>query len=115
MEAIYFMLTRRPRLAGRRLSPGAVSVRVAGFDVPTYYHRVGDLRAAAGGELRLTRVEGLGVVIPPPYLEARWQAIPPRLRALISRVDGALSTWPPFNRVGDHVLLHFVKEPAAHD
>lgn len=110
-EAVYFALTGRARLAVRRLGNGAIRVPVAGLDVPTYYHRVGDLRTAAGSALRLTRVEGIGVMIPPPYLEARWQTMPRSLRAVITRVDGLISGWPLVNRVGDHVLLQFVKEP----
>jgi SAM-dependent methyltransferase len=109
-EAVYFALTRRARLAVRRLGNGAIRVPVAGLQVPTYYHRVGELRSAAGNALRLTRVEGIAVMIPPPYLEARWQSVPRALRVTMARVDGLVSGLPLLNRVGDHVLLQFVKE-----
>jgi SAM-dependent methyltransferase len=112
LEAVYFALTRRVRLAGRRMHPGAVPVPVAGVVVPTYYHRIGDVRDALGGELHLVAVEGLGVAIPPPYLEPRWRSLPRSIRAAVTSVDALISGWPPFNRLGDHVLLHFVKEPA---
>jgi SAM-dependent methyltransferase len=112
MEALYFTATRRPRLATRRLGAGAVLVPVAGIDVPTFYHRISDLRAALGNDVRLCTIEGLGVVVPPPYLEARWRGLPRRVRAVIVAIDGWLSPWPPFNRVGDHMLLHFTKNQA---
>jgi hypothetical protein len=113
MEAVYFTATKRPHLARRRLSDGPVNVPVAGVDVPTYYHRIKDVADALGRELRLIAVVGLGVTIPPPFLEPRWRALPRSVRTMATTVDGWLAPWPPFNRVGDHVLLQFTKE-AAH-
>jgi hypothetical protein len=109
VEAIYFTATRRPHLAARRRRAGAVSVPVAGIDVPTFYHRIRDVRAALGPQLSLQHVEGVGVAIPPPYLEPRWQRLPKPLRGAVAALDTLLAPWPPFNRAGDHVLLHFVK------
>jgi SAM-dependent methyltransferase len=110
LEAAYFTMTRRVRLAGRRLGSGAVLVPVAGVEVPTYYHRIREVCAALGGELRLSKIEGIGVAIPPPYLEPRWRSLPLRVRAMVTSVDAMIAPWPPFNRLGDHVLVHFVKE-----
>lgn len=106
-EAVYFTLTRRARLATRRIASGAVAVNVAGIDVPTYYHRVRDVREALGADLELIAIEGVGVAIPPPYLESRWRALPGSVRSAVARVDGWIAPWPPFNRLGDHVLLQF--------
>lgn len=113
VEALYFTVTRRPALVSRRRGSGPVTLPVAGIDVPTFYHRIADVHAALGSELVLTRIEGIGVVLPPPYLEPRWQNLPKSLRGLVTRLDALLAPWPPFNRVGDHVLLHFVKERHA--
>jgi SAM-dependent methyltransferase len=112
LEAAYFTATRRPRLAGRRCAHGAVNVPVAGIDVPTYYHRVNDVCGALGHDLRLVAVHGIGIAIPPPYLESRWQTLPRGVRRVVTAVDRWLTPWPPFNRVGDHVLLHFAKQDA---
>ena len=112
LEAAYFTLTRRARLATRRTGSGAVAVRVAGVDVPTYYHRIRDVRDALGGDVSLVAIEGLGVVIPPPYLEPRWQTLPGGVRTVVTKLDSVVASWPPFNRIGDHVLLRFVKERA---
>lgn len=110
LEALYLAATGRGGLAGRRRAGGAVPVPVAGVDVPTFYHRICDIRAALGPALRLDEVVGIGVVIPPPYLEPRWQRLPRLVRGAADRLDRWLAPWPPFNRVGDHVLLGFVKE-----
>jgi SAM-dependent methyltransferase len=113
VEALYFAATRRPQLASRRRGAGAVPVPVAGIAVPTFYHRIRDIRAALGPAMQLQHVEGIGVAIPPPYLEPRWQRLPRPVRGMVTALDGLLAPWPPFNRVGDHVLLHFV-ERASH-
>ena len=110
LEWLYFSARGRFRLATRRLGRGAVAVPVAGIDVPTFYHRIGDVRLALGHGFRLAGVTGIGVLTPPPYLEPRWQQLPPAIRALVRRVDRTLAGIPPLNRLGDHVLLQFVRE-----
>ena len=109
LEAVYFTATRRPGLARRRLASGAVKVPVAGVDVLTYYHRIKDVCDVLVRDATLTAVQGIGVTIPPPYLEPRWQTLPRTFRSMMTAVDGWLAPWPPFNRVGDHVLLLFSK------
>ena len=109
LEVRYFTATRQRNIARLRKGAGAVAVPVAGVDVPTFYHRIGDVEAALGPDLALLSIEGVGVAIPPPYLEPRWQQLPRAVRGAVVRLDALLSPWPPFNRVGDHVLLVFVK------
>jgi hypothetical protein len=112
LEALYFAATRRSSLATRRLGDGAVSVPVAGVDVPTFYHRISAVRAALGPGVILCAIEGVGVAIPPPYLESRWLMLPSRVRSAVTKLDALIAPWPPFNRLGDHVLLHFEKDGA---
>lgn len=114
-ETLYFAATKRPHLAGRRRGASPVPVPVAGITVPTFYHRVSDVRAALGPGVTLTSILGIGVMVPPPYLEARWQRVPSIARRLCASADRLLAPWPPFNRLGDHVLLHFTKRRASHD
>jgi SAM-dependent methyltransferase len=111
-EALYFAATRRVRLAGRRLGDAAVRVPVGGIDVPTFYHRVRDVCDTAGRDLRLQSVEGIGIAIPPPYFEPRWQRLPHLVRRAVVGLDSMLAPCPPFNRLGDHVLLVLVKDAA---
>lgn len=111
-ELCYFIATGRPARALRRMGSPVVCVPVAGIEVPTFYHTVGDLRRCVGREARLVTVEGIGVALPPPYFEPRWARLPVFSRRAAVLVDRALARWAPFNRLGDHVLLHFVKEPA---
>jgi ubiquinone/menaquinone biosynthesis C-methylase UbiE len=112
-EALYFAATGRRALGSRRRRPGVV-VPVAGVDVPTFYHRVADVGAALGGAFSLDRILGIGVVVPPPYLEARWQQVPPAIRRFSARVDRLVSPWPGVNRLGDHLLMRWVKQRQTH-
>jgi SAM-dependent methyltransferase len=113
-ETIYFALTGRHELIRRRSVSGPVSVPVAGVPVPTYYHRTRDVTKALGPDFTLVRLTGIGVTIPPPYLEERWRTLPAFVRAPLAAVDSTVASWPAFNRLGDHALLHLVKSGAVH-
>jgi SAM-dependent methyltransferase len=108
-EAIYFAFSGRRDQIRRRNAEGAVRVPVAGVDVPTYFHRTGDVVNTLSRALQLKAIAGIGVALPPPYLETRWQTLRPFVRASIASLDAMLTPWPPFNRLADHVLLQFVK------
>jgi SAM-dependent methyltransferase len=110
-EMCYFAVRGRGSLAARRRRSG-VTVPVAGVDVPTFYHRTGDVRAALGGEFTLDAALGIGVVVPPPYLESRWQRVPAPIRRFTARVDRIVSPWPGINQLGDHTLTRWVKSRA---
>jgi SAM-dependent methyltransferase len=113
-ETIYFALTGRRELMRRRSVLGPVPVPVAGVPVPTYYHRTSDVTKALGPDFTLVRLTGIGVTIPPPYFEQRWRTLPAFVRAPLAVVDSTVASWPAFNRLGDHALLHLVKNGAAH-
>jgi hypothetical protein len=91
-----------------------VEIPVAGVPVPTYYHRPDDVAAVLGDDYALIRITGIGVAIPPPYFEPRWQRLPALVRTPLTLIDSALASCPPFNRLGDHTMLQFVKREAAH-
>jgi ubiquinone/menaquinone biosynthesis C-methylase UbiE len=112
-EMMYFAVRGRASLAGRRRRSG-VMVPVAGVDVPTFYHRNGDVLLALGGEFTLDAIVGIGVVVPPPYLETRWQRVPPPIRRLTAGIDRFVSRWPAVNLLGDHTLTRWVKSRAPH-
>ena len=109
IEMAWFLLRGEPRRAFRRLGPPPVMVDVGGFRVPTYYHRVRDVQAALGPAFALRRVIGLSVFVPPPYLEARWAALPAVARRALAGLDRALADRWPLNRLGDHTLMEFEK------
>lgn len=109
-EMAYFTL-RGDQASARRRRVEQRDVPVAGIEVPTFYHRTADLAAALGEAFRLEKTIGIGVCVPPPYLEPRWQQVPDSLRHLASAVDRTLGAWPLMNQLGDHTLTRWVKRP----
>ena len=84
-----------PRRGDRDLASGdawtgAVAVPVAGVDVPTFYHRISDVRAASAPTCRSRadrrhRRRGSAAV-----LEPRWQQLPRSVRGV---VRGSIAGW----------------------
>ena len=112
-ETVYFTVRGDRAGASRRRQP-SVTIPVAGIGVPTYYHRTRDLAAALGPAFSLEATIGVGVLVPPPYLEPRWQQVPAALRRFAAGVDGVAGGWPFVNQLGDHTLTRWVKHRVSH-
>ena len=112
-EAVYFTARGDRQKASRRRTPRA-DVPVAGIDVPTFYHRTDEVAAALGEEFVRDAVIGIGVMVPPPYLEPRWLQVPPALRRAAAGVDRFAGSWPILNELGDHTLSRWVKRRVNH-
>lgn len=110
-ETLYFSARGDRPGAARRRAPNA-AVRVAGLDVPTYYHRTRDVAAALGEGFTRDAAIGIGVVVPPPYLEPRWQQLPASVRRAAAALDRVAASWPLLNQLGDHSLTRWVKRRA---
>lgn len=107
-EALYFTARGdRARAARRRAT--SVKVPVAGIEVPTFYHCSGDVGAALGDQFTCETTIGIGVLVPPPYLEPRWQRLPHAVRRAAAGVDRFTGSWPLVNQLGDHTLTRWVK------
>lgn len=111
-ESLYFSARGDRRRAVRRRTNAALPV--AGIDVPTFYHRTTDVAASLGAGFTLDAVIGVGVMVPPPYLEPRWQQVPAALRRIAAAVDRTAGSWPLVNQCGDHTLTRWVKRRASH-
>jgi SAM-dependent methyltransferase len=113
-ETLYFTARGDGASAARRRAHRA-EVPVAGIDVPTFYHRTGDVAAALGDGFDRDAVIGIGVLVPPPYLEPRWLRLPAAVRRTAAGVDRVTGAWPIVNRLGDHTLSRWIKRRVAHD
>ena len=111
-ETAYFVARGERAKAARRRLP-AVAVPVAGVDVPTFYHRRSDVHAFLGGAFTLDAAIGIGVAVPPPFLESRWQQLPAVIRRAAVRIDRMTAGWPLLNQLGDHTLTRWVKSAVA--
>jgi SAM-dependent methyltransferase len=112
-EMLYFT-ARGDRARASRRRVVSVNVPVAGIDVPTFYHRSSDVAAALGGEFTCDATVGIGVLVPPPYLEPRWRQLPNAARRVAAGIDRLAGSWPLLNQLGDHTLTRWVKNRVSH-
>ncbi len=112
-ETLYFTARGERDKAGRRRAT-QVAVPVAGVDVPTFYHRRSDVQSCLGAAFTLDGAVGIGVAVPPPYLEPRWQRVPGLIRRVAAGVDRLTAGWPLLNQLGDHTLTRWVKCRVTH-
>ena len=112
-ETIYFTARGERAKAARRRTARS-DVPVAGIDVPTFYHRTADLAESLGEGFVRDAVVGVGVLVPPPYLEPRWLQLPPLMRKAAAGVDRVAGSWPVINQLGDHTVSRWVKRRANH-
>jgi ubiquinone/menaquinone biosynthesis C-methylase UbiE len=112
-ETFYFtMRGERAKAARRRVA--SVSLTVAGVDVPTFFHRQRDVTATLGHGFSFVSAIGIGVLVPPPYLEPRWQQLPRPIRQLVVGADRLTAGWPLLNQLGDHTLMCWEKSRVMH-
>jgi ubiquinone/menaquinone biosynthesis C-methylase UbiE len=113
-EAVYFTLRGERAKAARRRAAN-VSLPVAGVEVPTFFHQQRDVASTLGHGFALVSVTGIGVLVPPPYLEPRWQQVPRPIREAVAGVDRVTAGWPLLNQLGDHTLMCWEKSRVMHD
>ena len=107
-ETLYFMLHFRFERAFSRWK-GAAFVPVAGGQVPCRFYQPGELAKAFEMYLSIDRIEGLGVILPPPYLSGHYRRRRKLYRRL-NRIDSWLSNLPIFNASGDHFIIEMTRE-----
>jgi len=103
-EMLYYALRADFPTAFRRCG-GSAMVRVAGLPLDVYYRSLRSLIRSFGPAFRLQSVTGIGVTVPPSYLE-NWARRHPFTFRLCESVDRAICRWPLFRVLGDHMLLH---------
>lgn len=104
-EMAIYLARGDPERAFLRLRSGMVPVPLKSGVVWTQYvsPRAFTQTFAAAG-FRTVRLEGLGVVAPPPYLEAFALRRPALVRGLLEW-DDAVGAWPLVRHLGDHFLV----------
>jgi ubiquinone/menaquinone biosynthesis C-methylase UbiE len=106
-ESAYYLSHGNPRKALRRCR-GTSLARIEDFSFDVYYRTLSELRRIFAPEFRLVRTEGVGITVPPSYLEA-WTAAHPGLLRRMDAIDDIVRTWPGLRVAGDHMLLHLEK------
>jgi SAM-dependent methyltransferase len=106
-EAAWFLMRGQPRKAVRRWSGHSTAI-LNGVSVTVHYPTVREFSDAFAPQFALRRLTGIGIFVPPSYLEP-WMQHLPWMLALMRRVDRVVCHLPLLRTFGDHVLLHFVR------
>ncbi|MCU1250223.1 MAG: class SAM-dependent methyltransferase [Edaphobacter sp.] len=104
-EMLWFVLHGNFRKAFRRCS-GRATAAVGEFTVDVYYPTVRKLQILFSPSFVLRSCAGIGVTVPPSYVEG-WIHNHPKLLSMLRTIDKTISGYPVFRVLGDHVLLHF--------
>ena len=104
-ETLFYPLTLQIHKAIRRFSGGWAPASVSGHDgFEVYYPSVAEVRKAFEPAFRFERAPGIGVFVPPTYLEPFAQRFPQAI-CLLGRLDRAVAHLPGFRSIADHRLV----------
>jgi ubiquinone/menaquinone biosynthesis C-methylase UbiE len=110
-ETAWWLAHGKPAKAFRRLHKGGTTAELrAGSVVHVQYSPVRELRRLFAPEFSLVALQGIGLFVPPSYVEPYARRFP-RLLSAAERVDGLLNSLPGLRGVADHVLLTFRRVP----
>jgi SAM-dependent methyltransferase len=109
-EITWYLTQGKPGKALRRFHREGVMARlVEGASVRVFYPSVRLLAQTFAPEFQLKSVKGIGVFVPPSYLEM-WANRFPDLFGLSVRADSFLGHCPGIRTFADHILLEFRRE-----
>jgi ubiquinone/menaquinone biosynthesis C-methylase UbiE len=108
VETLWFLFHGNFRKAFRR-TPGVAHAKVSGYMVKVHYPTLREVRRSFSPWFRLRSCTGIGVAVPPSYLEAMMRKYP-RLLGVLSSIDKHISRLPFLRIMGDHMLLRFERE-----
>lgn len=112
-ELIWYLAHGNPRKAFRRFHREGVDARLAdGAVVRVFYPSVRSLTRTFAPEFRLRSVKGIGVSVPPSYLEPLALRFP-RAFDLQKKIDPLLGECPGIRSLADHILLRFERNGCA--
>jgi 2-polyprenyl-3-methyl-5-hydroxy-6-metoxy-1,4-benzoquinol methylase len=104
-EAFWFIARAEFAKASRRWS-GKATAQVDGISVNVCYPTIRALRRIFSPEFRLGSYKGIGITVPPSYLEP-WASRHPQVICWMRKLDQAICRCPILRATGDHVLLQF--------
>jgi ubiquinone/menaquinone biosynthesis C-methylase UbiE len=107
MEIVYYLAQGRWRKAFRRCK-GYSEVKLDRVQFIVYYPTLRKIRQSFAPDFRLSSCTGIGVAVPPSYLEG-WARQHPGLFRLLRRLEERLAALPILRSTGDHVILCFEK------
>ena len=109
-EVAWYCLRGNFQKAFRRWS-GTTLACVGGIVFQVNYPTVSQLRKLFAPYFQLCSVTGVGITVPPSYVEP-WARQHPKIVRLLARFDSLACRLPILRVFGDHMLLHFRRVPA---
>jgi len=103
-EMLHYLFQGDVRKAFRRCR-GAAHARMGTYSLPVYYPTVHSLVRSFGPMFRLRSLTGIGVAVPPSYMES-WARSNPSMFRICESFDRVACNWPGIRVLGDHMLLH---------
>ncbi len=104
-EIVYYLSIGRFHKAFRRIK-GRSETRIDGSSFTVFYPTVKEIQRHFAPAFNLVSYTGIGVAIPPSYLEP-FARKNPTFFGLLIRLENLLSDLPLLRTTGDHVLLRF--------
>jgi hypothetical protein len=104
-ETLWFLFHGNFRKAFRR-SYGVATVRRGERAMKLHYPTSREVRKAFSSSFIMRSCTGIGVAIPPSYLEPIFRKYP-RVVRLLRGIDNSICHVPFIRRMGDHLLFHF--------
>jgi hypothetical protein len=104
-ETLWFLLHGKFRKAFRR-SSGIATVKVGDCAIKTHYPTLSEVRKLFSSSFLMRSCTGIGVAVPPSYLEPVFRKYP-RVLGLLRLIDRCISRLPLFRTIADHMLLCF--------
>ena len=96
------------KIAFRRLKKGGVRSHLEGKYFNTYYYSSAQLRKMFDEKYSVVSIKGLGVFVPPPYLDT-FPIKHPDIYKTLQAIDKTVSTIPPFRSWADHFIISVKK------
>jgi SAM-dependent methyltransferase len=105
---IFYYLARNQRDKALRRTRGRTEAILNNGSLEIFYPTVSEIRRAFAPDFRLRSTIGIGVAIPPSYLEG-WARRHPAILRLLTSIEKIAAHIPILRTTGDHVLLTFEK------
>jgi ubiquinone/menaquinone biosynthesis C-methylase UbiE len=110
-EMLWYFTQAKPAKALRRMHREGVAARVdGGTPMTVYYPTVQTLARAFAPQFSIKSIKGVGVTVPPSYLEPFATRHPRLLNAAVF-TDSILGRCAGIRLLADHILIRFEREP----
>jgi ubiquinone/menaquinone biosynthesis C-methylase UbiE len=109
-EMIWYLAHGNGQKAFRRLRRNQITASIGGGAfVGVHYPSVRSLRRTFAPEFKMKSIKGIGLTVPPSYLES-WAADHPRFIGVGERADTWMGGFPGTRVLADHILVGFERE-----